>query len=784
MAHGPAGHLLLPVHSVQAAPVLVVANTAQAQASESPTLATGSSLVVANSAQTQASTSPALVQHHVLTVANSAQAQASQDVTLVSLLYPTAVHASGRYLVDQHGDPWLGVGDTAWSIVGSLTNAQIDEYLNNRAAKGVNLTLLSAPEPYYVQNPPENVDGALPFTGSAFQSTLNNAYWNRVDYLVAQAASLGITCLICPFYLGFPGTFAASDADAIDGWATEIIAASNAQMRTYAGYLYARYGSAENVMWLIGHDRKPGTTLKSRAEAFIDEFWNVLGSTQLMTYGGARSRSVAGANDFGIGTEEWATTSTTYPPDFDTQYDYSEQIAVNAYTMWSNSPTLPFLFFEGRYESEPDPAVAQVVLREQMWAGFFAGAFAVIFGNNPIWNFENGAYYPYPDPWQDSMDLAGSNSLQAFGAITATLGDGWTEMSADTESTFCTTQGTGTNRVAARFGPDGGLVYHPAFTAGSITLDLTEFDDAWSTVTVTRIDPVSGAVTVVDASEATTNSAFGISAPAANSVGDNDWLFVVSGLTAKLTVTDSSQGQASTSPTLTQHHVLTVADSGQAQVSEAPALTQHQVLAVSSSAQAQASEQPTLVQHQVLTVDSSSQAQTSGSPSLVQHHVLTVDSSAQTQASENVTLHTEEQLSVQSSFQAQTSGEPSLVQHHVLVVQSSAQAQASQSPTLDAETITLVPASTGQDQASESPSLVQHQVLAVQSSAQAQTSTSPALVQHQVLVVASSNQTQASTTVNLSADDTSFIGGTVVVDVQLGAQTVASIYVGTDQVWP
>lgn len=775
---------------------LTVANSAQAQASESPTLATGTSLAVANSAQAQSSTSPALTQHQVLVVANSAQAQASTNVTLVRLRYPTTVDASGRFLLDQFGDPWLGIGDTVWSVVGSLNDAQIAQLIDGLPPL-VNLLLLSSPEPYYAPNAvpsdPRNVDNVAAWAGGVF-GVLNDVYWDRFDLLLDLAEATGRTVLCCPFYLGFSDT---------DGFGAQVDAAGNTAMADYAVALHARYGDRPNLMWLIGHDRIPSGTLVTRADAFLTAL-QAAGNTQLWMFGGWHPDDVGGTDTVGYGSESWTASSHTAP--VDNVYDYSKWIAHNAYGGWDLSPARPVGFLEGIYELEQGIGEGDVLLREQLYAAFCAGLCFVVFGNNPRWNFGNKWIYdPGAETWETSLTMEGTEHLAAFATITATL-TGWQGMAADTGSTFCTTQGTGTNRVAARFGPDGGLVYHPAFTAGSITLDLTEFDDAWSTVTVTRIDPVSGAVTVVDASEATTNSAFGISAPAANSVGDNDWLFVVSGLTAKLTVADSGQGQASTSPTLTQHHVLTVADSGQAQtstaptltqhqvltaqdsaqaqVSEAPALTQHHVLAVSSSAQAQASEQPTLVQHQVLTVDSSSQAQTSDSPSLVQHHVLTVDSSAQTQASENVTLHTEEQLSVQSSFQAQTSGEPSLVQHHVLVVQSSAQAQASQSPTLDAETITLVPASTGQDQASESPSLVQHQVLAVQSSAQAQTSTSPTLVQHQVLVVASSNQTQASTTVNLSADDTVFVGGTVVVDVRLGTQTVTAIYVGTDQVWP
>lgn len=431
-------------------------------------------------------------------------------------LFPTSRSANDRYMLDQFGNPWLAVGDTAWSMVGQLNNADITTYLTNRAAKGVNLIVFSAPEPWYAVNAPNNIDGVAPFTGTPFQSTLNNTYWNRVDHTISTAATLGITCLICPFYLGYSG--------GPDGWDSEIAAASNANMTTYAGYLHTRYGTATNVMWLIGHDRVPDATQVARADAWIAAMRG--SNSQLIIPGGWHPRDIGGTDTFGFGSEDW-TAATFADWDFDTQYDYSEHIAENARTMWANSPTTPFLYFEGKYEQEQSIGIGHVLLREQMWAAFCNGAFGVIFGNNPIWHFESGKeLYSFTGTWETNMDDEGSDDLAAFGTIVASIGSWWLT-SSDTTSTFVTTQGTGTSRVAARFDGDRGLVYHPAFTAGTITLDLTEFATNWSTMLVTRYDPRSGATTAVGtyATSGTQN----LSAPAANSAGDNDWLYVVTG---------------------------------------------------------------------------------------------------------------------------------------------------------------------------------------------------------------------------------------------------------------
>lgn len=41
-------------------------------------------------------------------------------------MFPLAVHASGRYLVDAQGTPFLIHGDTPWSIAVQLTDAEVD----------------------------------------------------------------------------------------------------------------------------------------------------------------------------------------------------------------------------------------------------------------------------------------------------------------------------------------------------------------------------------------------------------------------------------------------------------------------------------------------------------------------------------------------------------------------------------------------------------------------------------------------------------------------------------
>ena len=401
-------------------------------------------------------------------------------------------------------------------MIGQLTDAEIESYLEDRAAKGINMILVSAPEAYYADNAPNNIDDVAPFTGAPFQSALNDRYWRRVDFAVDRAAELGITLMICPFYFGY--------ADDADGWSTQIKQSTDAQIDAYAGELAERYGTDDNIVWLIGHDVTPDDTLKDRGKAFADRIQ--ADTSQLVTVGGNHPLDAGGPALLGIGSDEWSSSGVAL--DFDTQYDYSGQIAVNSYRMWDLTPTLPFLFFEGAYEQEvPGPVpVGDVLLREQMWAAWCAGAAGVLFGNNPIWHFESGGLgTSYAGTWRENLDYKGSTDLAAFASITATIGPGWASTAADTAEIFVTNQGSGTDRVAARFSPTLGLIYHPNFDTATLRVDLAQLSAGGRAATITRYDVRSGESTLIG--EFPTTGTYDIAPPPTNSAGDRDWLFVV-----------------------------------------------------------------------------------------------------------------------------------------------------------------------------------------------------------------------------------------------------------------
>jgi hypothetical protein len=63
--------------------------------------------------------------------------------------YPLQVGPTGRYLVDQRGAPVFINGDSPWSLAAQLSREDVELYLRNRAALGVNSLIVTIPEGYY-----------------------------------------------------------------------------------------------------------------------------------------------------------------------------------------------------------------------------------------------------------------------------------------------------------------------------------------------------------------------------------------------------------------------------------------------------------------------------------------------------------------------------------------------------------------------------------------------------------------------------------------------------------
>jgi len=186
---------------------------------------------------------------------------ANGNAAPTTAIFPLRVEAGKRYLVDAQGRPFLVHGDTPWSLMVQLTRAEVDQYLEDRRARGFNTVLANVIDHQYSDNPPNNAYGQPPFLTPGLFATPNEAYFAHVDYVLSKAAEKGILVMLTPAYMGLGG--------GSEGWYQEMIAAENGAvvLGMYGQYLATRFRAHDNLVWVNGGDFNPPEKTVLRAIA-------------------------------------------------------------------------------------------------------------------------------------------------------------------------------------------------------------------------------------------------------------------------------------------------------------------------------------------------------------------------------------------------------------------------------------------------------------------------------------------------------------------------------------
>lgn len=391
-----------------------------------------------------------------------------------SSTFPLSIHSSGRYLVTASGQPFIIVGDTAWSIVGQLTTSQIDAYLNDRQAKGCNCIIANCPESSYTSQTPtyRNAYGDDPFTNMSGPNwVLNNAYWNVVDHFVNGAKSRGMAVLFFPAYWGQSG----------DGWYSELSAASDSTLQAYGAALATRYTQG-NIIWCFGGDQ-------SRTASDRTKQWQIavgirsVRTTDLMSAHTARLQSP----DDGVNGEAYRAWGGGSYAGFNLNNIYLRDdlddggpvMGANAY---GRSPALPFFMIEAGYESTSNtmggPDIVPII--RCVLAGGLAGGFA---GHDVLWHFGCVAPDNIGAAAALSNYLAGSwEEMGYWGALIQSYQ--WWKLEPRTDTSLVTTSlGSGANRISPARASDGSfaMIHTPGqnFTVNMAALAPSSVRARW-----------------------------------------------------------------------------------------------------------------------------------------------------------------------------------------------------------------------------------------------------------------------------------------------------------------
>jgi hypothetical protein len=303
---------------------------------------------------------------------------------MLDVVYPLKVSENKRYLVDQNNVPFLLLGDAAWSLIVALTEEEVEQYLENRHEKGFNTILVNLIDHKFCKNPPKNAYGEEPFIKPGDFTIPNEKYFAHADWVIKKAAENGIQVLLAPIYLGYIG----SD----DGWIEETLALGMEKCLEYGAYLGNRYKEFDNIIWLMGGDRNPGPALEH-----VDMI--ALGIKEY----DKRHLFTAHCHPENSAMDQYSSGGWL---DFNTTYTYAI-VHRKLLADYNRTPIMPFLLIESTYEGEHN--ASEVQIRRQAYWAILCGGFGHVFGNRPIWLFDNG--------WQDALNASGSIAMLNWGKL-------------------------------------------------------------------------------------------------------------------------------------------------------------------------------------------------------------------------------------------------------------------------------------------------------------------------------------------------------------------------------
>jgi len=318
-----------------------------------------------------------------------------------------SISENHHYLVDERGDPFFYLADTAWELFHRLNREEAEHYLQDRREKGFTAIQAVAIAEFDGINTP-NIYGHLPFinedpTQPAVKDGPENDYWDHVDYIVRMANEKGLYIAMLPTW----GRYW-RDGD------NPVFNPENA--RTYGQWLANRYKDAK-IIWVLGGDRNPDNDL--HRETIRQMAQGLMAGDQhrhLITY---HPTGWCGSAQF-YHEEPWL--------DFNMRQNGHEQ-RVESYKKtredWDRqNPIKPVLDGEPIYEDHPVAFNAQQFghsisadCRRALYWDLFNGACGHTYGHHSVWQMWNPEKSLYPVnnpllPWQEAIQQPGAAQMQ------------------------------------------------------------------------------------------------------------------------------------------------------------------------------------------------------------------------------------------------------------------------------------------------------------------------------------------------------------------------------------
>jgi hypothetical protein len=408
--------------------------------------------------------------------------------------FPLRIAASGTYLEDADGKPFLITGDAAWSLIADLPPEDADLYIADRKARGFNTILVSLIEHEFARNAPNNAAGIAPFLAPGDFARPNDRYFADAEHVLDAARRAGMLVLLAPAYAGANG--------GPQGWYTKMTAAGPDALRAYGRYLGKRYARYPNIIWVQGGDYDPPD--RALVDALAKGIAEVAPGALQTVHGNRDSATAAYWPD-----AKWLSIDTVYT------YD---DVAAAVQGRYRAGPHRPFFLIEARYEGEHGVKTEEI--RKIAYGALLSGASGQVFGNNPVWHFGGPALYDTPAGWRKSLDSEGAKSIGHLATLFQRFD--WWKLKPDDGRFVRHVEGTPSATVLSAVAGDG--TFAVAYIQGAVALDLDPTVMAAASGAVEWYDPSTGALAVAEP-EADLRR---LVVPTSSKVSDaGDWLVVL-----------------------------------------------------------------------------------------------------------------------------------------------------------------------------------------------------------------------------------------------------------------
>jgi hypothetical protein len=391
-------------------------------------------------------TIPAAVAFIVILTSVRASAEPNRGAAPHSVKSMTLkVSSNGRFFVDQDNKPFFYLADTCWLLFQRPNHEELDEYLNDRLAKG-----FTAIQAYVIRGLGEkHPDGNRSLLGeSPFidrdATKPNEAYFKNVDYVVNRANELGLVM----------GLVTAKSWH-VNDHPEKVFNEMNAY--TFGKFLGDRY-KHNAVIWYPGGDSRPGgdqAVWVAMAKGLIDG----CGGMQLVSYHGSGQTS----SSTWFHKADWL--------DFNT-IQSGHNFASDSYAFVSRDyammPPKPTVDMEPAYENHPTgagkPRVGAHKVRTQAYAAMLAGAAGHAYGSLDMFWFYKAADEPFPkDGFQEWRTALAYPAAAQMGVMRRLFEERpWYKLRPD-QTILATDPGDGPFRLVAARAEDGSfaIAYSP-----------------------------------------------------------------------------------------------------------------------------------------------------------------------------------------------------------------------------------------------------------------------------------------------------------------------------------